>query len=90
MFSVYIQRQKFNINKKIVFIQKSFLFQSHYSASSGEIARKEQIYLLANDILKEILFCCTMKKNQLNAHKTYEDSVNTVLVQQCVLYNQLL
>jgi hypothetical protein len=52
--------------------------------------REEQIYLLASDLLKEVPLRFMMKEVSIKYLQKYEVSMNTVLVQQCDMYNKLL
>jgi dynein heavy chain len=80
----YQQRETYSLFESLL------LLQSRVSASSGEMTREEQIYLLASDLLKEVPLRFMMKEVITKYPQKYEDSMNTVLVQQCDMYNKLL
>lgn len=66
------------------------LIQSRSGGGGGGQTREEIINGLAVDMLKEVPEVFDMPSVQEKFPIKYEDSMNTVLVQQCEMYNKLL
>ena len=64
--------------------------QPKTSSGVGGQSREEQLFSLATDLLKEVPEPFDMKAITAAFPLCYEDSMNTVLTQQCEMFNKLL
>jgi len=79
----YQQQETFTTFTNLLLVQRG-------GGSSGGSSREDVISALASDLIREVPDCFDIPTIQKKYPLKYEDSMNTVLVQQCEMYNKLL